>query len=314
MNILVTGGAGFIGSALARRLVDAGHTVVVIDNFNDYYDVQLKRDRVRTFLDGIEVIEDDVLDASRMDELFSSRQFEVVCHFAGNAGVRYSIDHPLEHIDGNVKATTLLYELMKRHGVNRMVFASTSSVYGNTTTAPFTEDVAADRPVSIYGASKRACELIGHTYHELWGIESTFLRFFTVFGPWTRPDMALLKFALKMKAGEPIEVYNHGDLRRDFTHIDDIVNGFVLAVEQPLGYEIVNLGRGEATELMTYIEALESALGIKATKELKEMQPGDVYETYADTSKARELLGFSASVPVPAGVQSFADWFLEYYA
>lgn len=313
MNILVTGGAGFIGSALARRLADAGHNVTVIDNFNDYYDVALKRDRVETFLDGIEVVEGDVLDEALMHQLFTDNNFEVVCHFAGNAGVRYSIEKPLEHIDGNIKATTVLYELMKQHGVQRMVFASTSSVYGNDSNAPFSETAPADRPVSIYGASKRACELIGHTYYALDGIQSTFLRFFTVYGPWTRPDMAILKFAQLIKAGKPIDVYNHGDLRRDFTHIDDIVAGFVLAVEQPLGYEIINLGRGETTELIQYIDLLEANLGIEVKRNSMPMQPGDVYETFADTTKAKALLGFAAKVNIEDGMKSFTDWFKTYY-
>ena len=223
MRILVTGGAGFIGSALARRLKDEGHDIVVVDNFNDYYDVRLKHDRVDALLEGIEVVEGDVLDEAVLEELFITHKFDVVCHFAGHAGVRYSIDFPLEHVDGNVKATVMLYEAMKRHGVKRMVFASTSSIYGNSTEAPFMEDEPVGKPVSIYGATKRACELIGYTYHELHGIETTFLRFFTVYGPWSRPDMAMLKFANLMKDGQPIDVYNNGDLRRDYTHIDDIV-------------------------------------------------------------------------------------------
>lgn len=314
MNILVTGGAGFIGSALARRLANHGHTVVVIDNFNDYYDVQLKRDRVTHFLDGITVIEGDVQDVTVMDELFATHTIEVVCHFAGNAGVRYSIEQPLEHINGNIAATVQLYELMKKHGVKRMVFASTSAVYGNTTNAPFLEDAHADRPVSVYGASKRACEIAGYPYFDLYGIESTFLRFFTVYGPWTRPDMALLKFAHLIKEGKPIDVYNQGDLRRDFTYIDDIVTGFVLAVEKPLGYEIINLGRGQATELLTYITELETALGMKALKNMMPMQAGDVYETFADTDKAKQLLGFEAQVSVAEGIPHFAAWFKQYYA
>lgn len=313
MNILVTGGAGFIGSALARKLVEVGHQVVVIDNFNAYYDVALKRDRVTHFLDGVEVIEGDILDEALIEKLFSQHTFDVVCHFAGSAGVRYSIAAPLEYIDGNVRGTVVLYEVMKRHGVKRMVFASTSSVYGNTSTVPFTEEAAADRPVSVYAASKRSCELIGHSYYNLYGIESTFLRFFTVYGPWSRPDMAMLKFAKLMIAGQPIDVYNNGNLRRDFTHIDDIVRGFALAVEQPLGYEIVNLGRGAAVELTEYITLLESSLGVEAQKNMLPMQAGDVYETYADTNKAHALLGFSAAVDISVGVRTFVEWFLQYY-
>lgn len=314
MKILVTGGAGFIGSALAQRLVDAGHTVVVVDNFNDYYDVHLKRSRVAKFLDGAVVVEGDIRDAALMNGLLAKYQFDVVCHFAGNAGVRYSIEKPHEHIEGNIGATIQLYELMREHNIKRMVFASTSSVYGNQTNAPFSESVHADKPVSVYGASKRACEIAGHTYYDLYGIETTALRFFTVYGPWTRPDMALLKFAHLIKDGKPIDVYNHGNLRRDFTYIDDIVEGFTLAVEKPLGYEIINLGRGEATELLSYIEKLERALGLPAHKNMMPMQAGDVFETYADTTKARELLGFTAKTSIDEGIEAFAAWFKEYYS
>ena len=313
MKILVTGGAGFIGSALARRLSDGGHEVIVIDNFNDYYDVNLKRSRVEKFLDGIEVIEGDIMDEAFLDELFASHSFDVVCHFAGNAGVRYSIQYPHEHIDANVRGTIHLFEAMKKHGVKRMVFASSSSVYGIDTEAPFAEHASADRPVSIYGASKRACEINAHTYYHLAGIETTCLRFFTVYGPWSRPDMAMLKFAQLITDGKPIDVYNNGELRRDFTHIDDIVEGFALAVEKPLGFEIVNLGRGESTELLKYIELLEKSLGTTAIKNMMPMQDGDVFETFADTTKAKELLGFSAQVPIDEGVQTFADWYKEYY-
>ncbi len=313
MKILVTGGAGFIGSALSRQLVGAGHSVIVLDNFNDYYDVRLKRDRVDTFLKDIEVIEGDIMDEELLDTLFQEHSFDVVCHFAGNAGVRYSIEHPTEHIDANIKGTINIYEAMKAHGVKRMVFASTSSVYGNDSESPFAETASADRPVSIYGASKRACELAGYTYYSLFDIETTFLRFFTVYGPWSRPDMAMLKFADLMKAGKPIDVYNNGDLQRDFTHINDIVKGFALAVEKPLGYEIVNLGRGESTELIKYIELLETSLDMSAEKNMMPMQDGDVYETFADTTKAKELLGFEAEMSIEEGVQTFADWYKEYY-
>lgn len=313
MHILVTGGAGFIGSALARQLHTDGHHVVVLDDFNDYYDVQLKRDRVAALLPDVEVVTGDITNTSDLETLFQAHQFDVVCHLAGNAGVRYSIEAPLEHVDGNVAGTVQLLETMKRHEVPRMVFASTSSVYGNDSTSPFTEDAPADRPMSVYGATKRSCELIAHTYHALFGIETTCLRFFTVYGPWSRPDMAMLKFAHRIMAGEPIEVYNHGDLRRDFTHISDIVAGFTRAVEWPLGYEIINLGRGESVELLRYIELLETALGKEAQKELLPMQPGDVYETFADTSKARELLGFSAQMSIEDGVATFADWYMSYY-
>lgn len=313
MNILVTGGAGFIGSALAARLKQDGHLVVVLDNFNDYYDVTLKRSRAKVFLSDCILIEGDILDPSTLDEIFTKYKFDVVCHLAANAGVRYSIDHPAVVLEANVTGTTQVFEAMKRHGVQRMVFASTSAVYGNDTQSPFTESASAVQPISIYGASKRADELIAYTYYTLFGIQTTCFRFFTVCGPWSRPDMAMLKFAQLMSAGKAIDVYNNGDLRRDFTHIDDIVDGFVKGVEKPLGYEIINLGRGESTELLTCISSLEKALGMSAKKNLLPMQPGDVYETFADTTKAKELLGFTAQISIDEAVQTFADWYKDYY-
>lgn len=313
MNILITGGAGFIGSALARRLVADGHTVIALDNFNEYYDVALKRARQKAFLAGIEVVEADITDEGALETLFAAHDFDVVCHLAAQAGVRYSVECPEVYVETNVRGTQALLEAMHRHGVSRMVFASTSSVYGTSTTAPFTEDATADRPVSVYAATKRAGELLAHTYHSLYGIETTCLRFFTVYGPWSRPDMAMITFARRMHEGKPIDVYNQGDLRRDFTYIDDIVEGFACAVETPLGYEIVNLGRGAPTELMAYITELETAFGITAEKNMLPMQPGDVYETYASTNKARELLDFAAKTEFADGVQAFADWYREYY-
>ncbi len=312
MKILVTGGAGFIGSALARRLADEGHEVVVFDNFNEYYNVSLKRARQTALLQGIEVVEGDITSDSDLGALFAAHQFDVVAHLAAQAGVRYSVECPEVYIDTNVKGTQLLFATMQKHDVKRMVFASTSSVYGTSTAAPFTEDSPADRPVSIYAATKRAGELIAHSYHSLYGIETTCLRFFTVYGPWSRPDMAMLKFAELMQADAAIDVYNEGNLRRDFTHVDDIVTGFVKAIGIPLGYEIINLGKGSPTELLTYIELLEKALGVAAQKNLLPMQPGDVFETYADTQKAKELLEFTAHVDIESGVQTFVDWFRAY--
>lgn len=312
MQILVTGGAGFIGSALARALVTAGHRVVAVDNFNDYYDVALKRARAKTFLTDCELIEGDIRDTDFLTQLFASHTFDVVAHLAGAAGVRFSLSEPLWYLSNNVEATAKLLESMHRHQVSRLVFASTSSVYGNTSIVPFTENQPADRPVSVYAASKRSCELLAHTYFELYGIPATCLRFFTVYGPWSRPDMAMLKFAERMTAGEPIDIYNEGKLRRDFTYIDDIVQGFRLAVEQPFGYEIINLGRGEPVELLSYINELERALGVTALRNLLPMQPGDVFETYADTTKAKELLGFSATVSITDGVNRFVDWYRSY--
>lgn len=314
MNILVTGGAGFIGSALAQRLTNEGHTVTVIDNFNAYYDPALKRARQKQFLEGIEVIEGDITDVALLDSLFASHNFDVVCHFAAQAGVRYSVENPSAYVETNALGTQILLEVMNNHGVKHMVNASSSSVYGTTTTAPFIETEAADRPVSVYAATKRACELIAHSYFVQYKINVTNLRFFTVYGPWSRPDMAMLKFAHKITAGEPIDIYNNGDLRRDFTYIDDIVEGFVRAVHTPLGYEILNLGNGNPVELMEFVDILEHELGITAEKNMLPMQQGDVYETYADTKKAQTLLGFEAKTPVADGMKKFVAWYKDYYA
>lgn len=314
MNILVTGGAGFIGSALSRRLADEGHTVTVIDNFNEYYDPELKRARQKNLLNGVEVFEGDITDVDFMDEVFKEHAFDVVCHFAAQAGVRYSVEKPSEYVHSNVLGTQILLETMKNHEVSQVVYASTSSAYGMSSVSPFKENESADRPVSVYAATKRAGELLAHSYHAQYGIDVTCLRFFTVYGPWSRPDMAMLKFAQKMTAGEPIDIYNNGDMRRDFTYIDDIVEGFVCAVKKPVGYEVLNIGNGRPVELMTFVSLLEKEMGITAEKNMiPSMQQGDVFETYADTSKAEEMIGFTSKTDFPEGVKKFVQWYKEYY-
>ena len=314
MKILVTGGAGFIGSALSARLFKEGHEVVIVDNFNEYYDSKLKRDRVAQLLPNVPVYFLDITNKEALNALFATYHFDVVCHLAAQAGVRYSREVPEVYISTNVQGTQILYDAMQKHGVRRAVFASTSSVYGTSTPVPFNEDTSADRPVSIYAATKRAGELLAHNYFVQYGIETTCLRFFTVYGPWSRPDMAMLGFAEKMTAGEPIDIYNHGDLRRDFTHVDDIVDGFVKAVHTPLGYEIINLGNGAPIELLSFVEMLEHELGIKAEKRMLPMQMGDVYETYADTRKAERLLGFRSTISFKEGITTFAQWYKQYYS
>jgi len=312
MNILVTGGAGFIGSAVAARLVSDGHVVTVLDSFNEYYDPTLKRARVTEFLSGCTVVEGDICDADLVQRLFAEGSFDAVCHLAAQAGVRYSVESPQSYAQANVVGTLTLLEAMKAHKVTQMVYASTSSAYGVDTESPFQEGATADRPVSVYAATKRAGELLAHSYFHQYGIQTTCLRFFTVYGPWSRPDMAMLKFARQIMVGEPIDIYNNGQLRRDFTYIDDIAAGFALALEKPLGYEVVNLGNGQPVELLQFVELLEAALGKSTEKNLLPMQPGDVFETYADTSKARELLGFQARTDFETGVEKFVEWFLSY--
>lgn len=313
MKILVTGGAGFIGSAVAKRLVDDGHKVVVVDNFNDYYDVTLKRARQKYFLEGVEVLEGSITDEVFLRKIFSDWKFDAVAHLAAQAGVRYSTENPSLYVDTNIKGTQLILEMMKDFGVKQIVYASTSSIYGNDSKAPFLENYTANQPVSIYAASKKAGELLAHSYQALYEINVTCLRFFTVYGPWSRPDMALLKFAELMSAGKPIDVYNNGDLKRDFTYIDDIVDGFIKALEKPYSYEIINLGNGSPTKLMDFIELLEKDLEVTAEKNMLLMQAGDVYETYADTTKAKELLNFEAKVNIEDGIKKFVEWYKDYY-
>ena len=312
MKILVTGGAGFIGSATAKRLFADGHDVVVIDNFNTYYDLQLKRDRVAKLISQVPTYFLDITDMAALQALFKTYKFEAVCHFAAQAGVRYSVEAPDVYVTTNVLGMQTLLEVMKDNGVKQMVYASTSSAYGTSTTAPFKEDVSADRPVSVYAATKRAAELLAHNYYDQYGIEVTCLRFFTVYGPWSRPDMAMLKFAQKIVADEPIDIYNNGNLRRDFTYIDDIVEGFVSAVHKPMKYEVINLGNGSPVKLLDFVELLEERLGKKAQKNMLPMQQGDVYETYADTTKAKQLLGFEARTDFATGISNFVEWFIEY--
>jgi len=313
MKILVTGGAGFIGSALSARLLREGHQVVVTDNFNEYYDVELKRKRVAALIPTVPLYELDITDKAALLRLFSDESFDLVCHLAAQAGVRYSVEAPEVYVLTNVLGTQTLLEVMKQTGVSRMVYASTSSAYGVDTPVPFKESEAADRPVSVYAATKRSAELIAYNYFAQSNIETTCLRFFTVYGPWSRPDMAMLKFAQSMTFGQPIDIYNHGNLRRDFTYIDDIVDGFVRAVNTPLGFEIINLGNGTPVELVTFVELLEKELGIQAKKNLLPMQTGDVFETFADTHKAKKLLGFEAHTSFAEGIKSFVSWYREYY-
>jgi UDP-glucuronate 4-epimerase len=313
MKILVTGGAGFIGSALTKRLVADGNDVVVIDNFNEYYDVSLKRAREKELLKGATVLEGDFTDEAFLERVFSKHQFDVVCHLGAQAGVRYSVEHPEVYVNTNVRGTQLLLEMMRKHNVNRILYASTSSAYGDTTPVPFVETATADRPVSVYAATKRAGELLIYAYVSLYGFEATCLRFFTVYGPWGRPDMALFKFSKLMKEGKPIDVYNDGNMRRDFTYIDDIVDGFVKALEHPLSYEIINLGNNSPVELDVFIKILEQKLGVPAVRNLMPMQAGDVKETYADITKAQTLLGYAPKTSVDEGVGSFVDWYHAYY-
>ncbi|GAB6262769.1 NAD-dependent epimerase [Photobacterium sp. R1] len=332
MRYLVTGVAGFIGSAVAQRLCSLGHEVVGIDNFNSYYDVKLKQARVQRITHpALLVLDCDLADREAIARLFLAHQFDRVIHLAAQAGVRYSLDNPMTYADSNLTGHLTILEGCRRHQIEHLVYASSSSVYGLNRKLPLTTDDSVDHPVSLYAATKKANELMAHTYSHLYGIPTTGLRFFTVYGPWGRPDMALFKFTEAMLASQPIDIYNQGDMLRDFTYIDDIVEGVVriqdvIPTSQPdwlvetgspatssAPYCVYNLGHGQPVKLMDFIAALEKALGREAIKNYMPMQPGDVYATYAETEDLFAVTGFRPQVSVDAGVQRFVDWYLDYY-
>ncbi len=310
---LVTGGAGFIGSQVIRTLLSEGHTVVNVDVMNDYYDPELKRARLALFRDRITHYEIDIGDLAELESVFEKHSFDGIFHLAAQAGVRYSIENPFVYAHANYVGTLNLFELAKRKSVPHIVAASTSSVYGLNEDMPFTEADRVDTPISIYSATKRGTELLAHAYHHLFGLNITMLRFFTVYGPWGRPDMALFKFTKAIIAGEPLEVYNGGNMKRDFTYVDDIVAGVLLAMEKAHGFSTYNLGKGSPTGLMEYIRTIEEAVGKKAVFDMKPMQLGDVSETWADITKARTELGYDPQTSVKEGVPKFVEWYRAYY-
>lgn len=314
MNILVTGGAGFIGSAIAKRLVERGDRVVILDNFNDYYDPQLKRDRIEVFLKGIDfkLYEGDIRDAKLVEDIFASEKIEKVVHLAAMAGVRYSIQDPLLYADVNVNGTLVLLEAARKHAVRNFVYASSSSVYGGNEKIPFSEEDSVDHPVSPYAASKKANELFAHVWSHLYGLPTTGLRFFTVYGPWGRPDMAPFKFTKNIFEGKPIEVYNFGDMTRNFTYIDDIVSGTITVLDADLPVGVMNIGGDAEDKLTRFIEVIEENVGKTAEKKMMPMQPGDVPSTVADISKLRAL-GWEPSTRIDVGIRNFVEWYREYY-
>ncbi|WP_305373732.1 NAD-dependent epimerase [Photobacterium leiognathi] len=332
MKYLVTGVAGFIGSAVTERLCAQGHQVVGIDNLNDYYDVSLKQARLsRIAHPNFTFIELDLADRDGIADLFAEQQFNRVIHLAAQAGVRYSIDNPLAYADSNLVGHLTILEGCRHNKVEHLVYASSSSVYGLNHKTPFNTADSVDHPISLYAATKKSNELMAHTYSHLYGVPTTGLRFFTVYGPWGRPDMALFKFTNAIMEGKEIDVYNHGDMRRDFTYIDDIVEGVMRiqdVIPQPNAdwtveagspatssapYRVYNIGHGSPVKLMDYIEALEEALGIEAKKNFMDMQPGDVYMTYADTEDLFKATGYKPEVKVKEGVKAFVDWYREFY-
>jgi len=313
MKYLVTGGAGFIGNAVTLRLLADGHEVVVLDNCNDYYEVALKEARLSRFPAAVSIVRADVSDRAALESLFAEHDFDGVCHLAAQAGVRYSLESPETYIESNYVGTFALLEVMRAHQVKKFVFASSSSVYGEEATVPFTESMPADRAVSVYAATKRAGEILAYTYHHLYQFDVSCLRFFTVYGPWGRPDMAPFIFTDKIIRGESIRVFNQGEMRRDFTYIDDIVAGVVAALERVSGYEIYNLGNGSPVKLLDFINAIEAAVGTPAQLEMAPMQAGDVTQTYADITKAKAALDYQPTTRLADGVQAYVDWYREYY-
>ncbi len=332
-KILLTGAAGFIGSQVARRLLDRGDTVVGVDNLNAYYDPRLKRDRLAPLLGrgGFSFEPHDVADRSAMASLFDRHDFTAVVHLAAQAGVRHSLVDPHAYVDSNVSGFLTVLEGCRHRGVGHLVYASSSSVYGGNTQLPFSERHSVDHPVSLYAATKKSNELMAHAYSHLFAIPTTGLRFFTVYGPWGRPDMALFLFTEAILAGRPITVFNHGQMVRDFTYIDDIADGVVRTLDRPpqpdpgydpgqpdpgrsrAPYRLFNIGNNQPVRLMDFIEAIERSTGITAIKRFEPMQPGDVPATFADVAELADWVDFRPSTPVAEGVARFVAWYRDYF-
>ena len=336
MKVLVTGAAGFIGSNLAARLAGRGDEVVGLDNLNDYYDVRLKLGRLEEngfqapFDDdamksslkwpSMRFIKGDICDKAFLDCLFAGERFDVVVNLAAQAGVRYSITNPYSYLHSNLEGFLNVLEACRNYPVKHLVFASSSSVYGLNTKVPFSEEDKADSQVSLYGATKKANELMAHSYSKLYGIPSTGLRFFTVYGPWGRPDMSPMLFATAISNGKPIKVFNGGDMIRDFTYVDDIVEGTIRVIDNPpschtersegsVPFEVFNIGCSNPVKLMDFISEIENAMGKEAVKEYLPMQPGDVYQTFADCSKLESRVGYRPSTSLHDGIAAFVEWF-----
>jgi UDP-glucuronate 4-epimerase len=314
-TILVTGVAGFIGFHLARRLLNDGYRVVGIDSISDYYDVRLKNKRLALLKKekAFTFVKKSVADYGALERIVKKERPDDIVHLAAQAGVRYSLVNPWIYADANYLGTMNIFEVARRASLARVIYASSSSVYGGNEETPFKETDRTDLPVSIYGASKRANEILARAYHHLFGTEMIGLRFFTVYGPWGRPDMAYYKFVRRILEGKIVEIYNQGKMKRSFTYIDDIVEAIVSVVKStPSGrYELYNLGGSEAVPLEKFVDLIEKTLGVEAKKVMKPMQPGDVQETIADTSKAHRELGYSAKTSIEEGIAKFAKWFLE---
>ena len=313
MKALVTGAAGFIGSHLSERLTSQGWDVVGLDNFDPFYSEAVKRGNIAGLVSSgkFELIEGDIRDAECVGDILSAGDIDIIVHLAARAGVRPSIEDPLGYQDVNINGTMVMLESAVKNGIKKFVFASSSSVYGNNEKVPFSETDNVDYPISPYAATKKACELLCHTYHHLYDIDMTCLRFFTVYGPRQRPDLAIHKFARLIEAGEAIPVFGDGSMRRDFTYIDDIIDGVVAAMERCGGYKVYNLGESRPVRLDELITAIENALGKKAIINRLAEQPGDVKQTYADVRKAQEELDYSPKTEISAGLAEFVGWLRE---
>ncbi|AVK38309.1 TPA: NAD-dependent epimerase [Morganella morganii subsp. morganii] len=333
MKILVTGAAGFIGYHVSQRLLEQGHEVVGADNLNDYYDVNLKQARLDLLLPHpqFQFFKMNLSEKAAVSELFAAQKFERVIHLAAQPGVRYSIQNPMAYIDANILGHMNILEGCRHNSVGHLIYSSSSSVYGLNRKQPFSVEDDVDHPVSLYAATKKANELMSHSYSHLYQLPTTGLRFFTVYGPWGRPDMALFKFVKAMLDGKPIDVYNHGNMVRDFTYVGDIAEAVVRLVDvipavnndwtveeglksaSSAPYKIYNVGNGQPTRLGDFIQAIETALDIKANKHYMDMQDGDVLSTCADSSELYKTIGFSPDTPVNYGVQQFVDWYMSFY-
>ncbi|WP_239733068.1 NAD-dependent epimerase [Mammaliicoccus sp. E-M26] len=332
MKILITGTAGFIGSHLSKKLIKQGHNVIGLDNINDYYDVTIKEDRLKSIgKKNFDFYKINLEDESAMNEIFENEKPHVVINLAAQAGVRYSLENPRAYIDSNIVGFTNILECSRHHKVEHLIYASSSSVYGANTSKPFSTSDNIDHPLSLYAATKKSNELMAHTYSHLYNLPTTGLRFFTVYGPWGRPDMALFKFTKAIVNDEKIDIYNHGNMMRDFTYVDDIVEAISRLVKKPAQpnlewsganpdpsssyapYKIYNIGNNSPVRLMEFVEAIENKLGKKAKKNYMDLQPGDVPETYANVDDLFKNIDFKPETTIQDGVNQFVDWYLDYY-
>ncbi len=313
MNILVTGGAGFIGFHVARALVERGDTVIIVDDLNSYYSPRLKQDRLAQLQGKVVFYGIPLWDLASLKEVFAQHRLDKICHLGAQAGVRHSIQNPFLYNKSNVLGTLNILELMKEFNLKDIVFASSSSVYGGNEKVPFSIEDRVDRPISLYAATKRTNELYAYVYHHLYGFNCFGLRFFTVYGPWGRPDMALFKFVKALLNDQPIDVYNRGEMRRSFTHVKDIVRGVLAALDAVEGYELLNLGNPDSVDLLSFIRCIEKVLGKTSIKNMLPLQQGDVPATVADIEKTKTILGWEPEVSLEEGVAEFVSWYKEYY-